>query len=160
MPHWAPKNTHMSPRKTLICLLNRVRDSQRGCTLVSVLLHAGSTAPQATTALAPTALLDPLPSNFVLWTIQSFSAPIRIPSQPSCPQLPRKLHVLTSPVVLAFISCMLYIDRSVFNWRCPISPDTGRSQEGMRCSRHLVAAGHQQRVQRAATGTWSCRAAW
>ena len=69
------------------------------------------------------------------------SAPIRIPSQPSCPQLPRKLHVLTSPVVLAFISCMLYIARSVFNWRCPISPDTGRSQEGMRCSRHLAAKG-------------------
>ena len=66
------------------------------------------------------------------------SAPIRIPSQPSCSQLPRKLHVLTSPVVLAFISCMLYIARSVFSWRCPISPDTGRSQEGMRCSRHLV----------------------
>ena len=54
------------------------------------------------------------------------SAPIRIPSQPSCSQLPRKLHVLTSPVVLAFISCMLYIARSVFSWRCPISPDTGR----------------------------------
>ena len=33
------------------------------------------------------------------------------PSQPSCPQLPRKLHVLTSPAVLAFISCMLYIAR-------------------------------------------------
>ena len=42
------------------------------------------------------------------------------PSQPSCPQLPHKLHVLTSPVVLAFISCMLYIARSVFSWRCPI----------------------------------------
>ena len=67
------KNTHMSPPdETRLPLHMPIYRIASGCTLVSVLLHAGSTAPQATTALAPTALLDPLPSNFVLWTIERF----------------------------------------------------------------------------------------
>lgn len=110
-----------------------------GCTLVSVLLHGPTSYDCPRTDSSPRPATFQLRYNDVhvrVWFVTLprcpvdnpafHSAPIRIPSQPSCPQLPRKLHVLTSPVVLAFISCMLYIARSVFSWRCPISPDTGR----------------------------------